>query len=239
MAQQKNRASSEPLGDEWVRGMREVLLLGMTALALFFLISLATFSLDDPGWTSSGSGTPVKNAGGAIGAWISDFFLAVFGVMAAFFPIMILYRGVTAYREGAGNKNPKNALLRWTGFVMTVVSGASLAYVHFVRISFQLPGTSGGLLGEEIGQLLINGFGVTGSTLLLLSCFLAGVTLSTGFSWIAMIDGIGRYTLLVFVRSGALCTVVIQRLRSRQAKRQSVDIAAPSIPVAKTTIPAT
>ena len=68
MAQQKNRGRQEPVSDESMHGIREALLLGMTALSVFFLISLATFNLDDPGWSSSGTGAPVKNAGGAIGA---------------------------------------------------------------------------------------------------------------------------------------------------------------------------
>ncbi|MGH8547521.1 MAG: DNA translocase FtsK [Methylococcales bacterium] len=228
MAQQRNRAHPEPAGAEWTRGVREVLLLGMTALALFFLISLATFDLDDPGWTSSGGGVPVKNAGGAIGAWLSDFFLTVFGLMAGFFPIMILYRGIQAYRESGHNRNRWRAVLKWTGFGMTVVSGASLAYVHFVRVSIRLPETSGGLLGEETGQFLIDGFGVTGATVLLLTGFLAGITLSTGLSWIALIDATGKVTLAVLERIGALFGAVYSRLTSMNQKKRYPEMEAPA-----------
>lgn len=182
---------------EWKRGIREVWILAIASLALFFLISLATFSLDDPGWSSSGSGNPIQNAGGAVGAWLSDFFLALFGVMAVLFPLMIIYQSVLAFRGGLYKPNWWGVGLRWTGFVMTVVSGAALAYVHFVRVSFDLPETTGGLLGENIGQILVSAFGVTGATLMMLTGFLAGITLSTGFSWIALIDWLGKYTLLL------------------------------------------
>ncbi|MCI0732930.1 MAG: DNA translocase FtsK 4TM domain-containing protein [Methylococcaceae bacterium] len=199
----------------------------MTALALFFLISLATFNLDDPGWTSSGSGAPVKNAGGAVGAWVSDFLLAVFGVTAGLFPIMIIYRGILSYRVDAHNRNGWNGALRWAGFGMTVVSGASLAHVHFVRVGIRLPETSGGLLGEDIGQILINGFGITGATVLLLAGFLAGITLSTGLSWIALIDGIGKITLALLDKVGALSAALYRHMTSRNEKSRFPEIEAP------------
>ncbi|MGH8556362.1 MAG: DNA translocase FtsK [Methylococcales bacterium] len=236
MAQQRSRTSSEPAGDEWLRGLREVVLLGMTALAVFLLISLATFDLDDPGWSSTGSGAPVKNAGGAVGAWVSDFSLAVFGLMAGLFPIMVIYSGILAYREGARKRNRWKGALRWSGFALTVLSGASLAYVHFVRLSIQLPGTSGGLLGEEIGQILIKGFGLTGATVLLLAGFLAGIILCTGLSWIALIDGIGRYTLIFLEWIGSLFAAVYRVLASTSMKKPSVEIEAPSNRAEKQTL---
>lgn len=219
MAQQKNRSRPEPEGAEGVQSIREVVLLGMTAIAVFFLISLATFHLDDPGWTSSGSGASVKNAGGAIGAWVSDFLFAVFGVMAGLFPIMIIYRSILSYCEGARKQRRLITALRWTGFAMTVVCGAALANVHFVRVKIRLPETSGGLLGEEVGQILLNGFGVTGATVLLLAGFLAGITLSTGLSWIGLIDGIGKYTLILLERIGILSSRLYREFASVEMKK--------------------
>ncbi len=229
MAQQKNRAIREAVGDEWLRGLREVLMLGITALGLFFLISLATFNLDDPGWSSSGSGTPIRNAGGAIGAWLADFFLAMFGVMAGLFPLMIIYRSIQSFREMKHRRNRGTAALRWTGFGLAVVAGDSLAYVHFVRAAFQLPGTTGGLVGEEIGQKLAEGFGITGATLLMLTGFLAGITLSTGFSWIALIDAIGKYTLSLLAGIRTSIWLFYRYLASNRTK-QRTPVEIPTVP---------
>ena len=223
----------EPPADDLIRGIREVTLLGLTALALFFLISLATFNLDDPGWSSSGTGATIKNAGGSVGAWISDFFLAVFGVMAALFPMMIGYRGILAYRGDTRKQNRWTVGMRWTGFGLTVLSGASLAYAHFVRVRFPLPETSGGLLGEQFGQTLIHAFGLTGATLLLLAGFLAGITLSTGFSWIALIDAIGKYTLILLDKIRRITGVVYHYLVSIAARRRYQDSEAVTKPSVK------
>ncbi len=220
---------SEPYGDELVRGMREVALLVLTALALFFLISLATFSLDDPGWSSSGTGAEIKNAGGAVGAWVSDFFLTVFGVMAFLFPVMIGYRGVVSYRGRKSQTIGWKVGLRWLGFVMTILGGASLIYAHFLRIRFPLPETTGGLVGEQFGQALINSFGLTGATLLLVAGFLAGVTLCTGFSWIALVDWVGKYTLILLDWFGRTAAAVSRILLASTTR--SRDLSADLSPV--------
>jgi len=226
---QKNQTMSEPYGDELVRGLREVALLVLTALALFFLISLATFSLDDPGWSSSGTGAEIKNAGGAVGAWVSDFFLTVFGVMAFLFPVMIGYRGVVSYRGRKSQTIGWKVGLRWLGFVMTILGGASLVYAHLLRIRFPLPETTGGLVGEQFGQALINSFGLTGATLLLVAGFLAGVTLCTGFSWIALVDWVGKYTLILLDWFGRTAAAVSRILLASTTR--SRDLSADLSPV--------
>ncbi|MGH8551807.1 MAG: DNA translocase FtsK, partial [Methylococcales bacterium] len=229
LAQQRNPPSSEPASDNRLRGVREVALLAMTALSLFLLISLATFHIDDPGWKSTGSGMPVQNAGGAVGAWLSDFFLAVFGVMACLFPIMLFYRGFSVFRAGAARRNHWDGWLRWSGFVLTVISGASLAYIHFVRIMISLPATSGGLLGEEIGRILIRGFGMTGATVLLLTGFLAGVTLCTGLSWFTLTDAIGKFTLGLFDGIVARILAGFYVVASITTRKAATRIKAPSL----------
>jgi len=59
-----------------------------------------------------------------------------------------------------------------------------------------LPGSTGGILGQEIGGTLLIILGNSGATLLFLAIFLAGITLFTGLSWIALLDVVGRYTLM-------------------------------------------
>jgi len=197
LAEQKNKPLESEVGNDVLRGLREVGLLVLATIALFFLISLLTFDMDDPGWSHSGTGQPIVNAGGMVGAWISDFFLAMFGVIAFLFPVMIAYQGFIVYAERRNRENYWVLALRWFGFVTTIVSGASLAYTHLVRVRMPLPETSGGILGEEMATRLTSAFGVTGATLLLLATLFAGITLSTGFSWIALIDGVGKYTLIL------------------------------------------
>jgi len=69
---QENLFMSAVIEEKTFRGLREVALLGLAACALFFLISLVTFSNEDAGWTHSGTGQGINNAGGMVGAWLAD-----------------------------------------------------------------------------------------------------------------------------------------------------------------------
>ena len=188
---------SAVMEEKTFRGLREVALLGLSACALFFLISLVTFSNEDAGWTHSGTGQGISNAGGMAGAWLADFSLSVFGLMAYLFPIMMGWQGYLFYTQKQQLGGKLTSIVRWTGFVATVVSGAALFYLHLLRIGTDLPGSTGGILGQETGDALLIVFGDSGATLMLLAILLAGVTLFTGLSWFKIMDNVGKYTLLL------------------------------------------
>ncbi|MCK4841738.1 MAG: DNA translocase FtsK 4TM domain-containing protein [Methylococcales bacterium] len=177
------------------RGLREVALLGLTAISLFFLIALITFSIEDAGWTHSGSMQNISNACGVVGAWVSDFVLSVFGLMAYLFPVMILWHGYLFYTQSEQQRSTLILSIRWFGFIATIISGSAIFYLHVLRLKVELPGTTGGVLGLEVGEALLVVLGNSGATLLLLAIFLAGITLFTGLSWVSVIDFVGKYTL--------------------------------------------
>lgn len=182
--------------EKTIRGLREVALLAFSSIALFFLIALITFSNEDAGWTHSGSMQSISNACGVAGAWIADFVLSIFGLMAYLFPAMILWHGYLVYTQIERQGGKFVLLIRWIGFVATVISGSAIFYLHILRLQVELPGNTGGVIGQEVGDEMLIILGNSGATLLLLAVFLAGVTLFTGLSWIALLDFVGKYTLL-------------------------------------------
>jgi S-DNA-T family DNA segregation ATPase FtsK/SpoIIIE len=178
-----------------VRGLREVALLSLSACALFILISLLTYSNEDAGWSHSGSGQTIANACGVVGAWIADFILSIFGLVAYLFPVMIFWHGYMLYRQEKMQANHWILALRWFGFLATVISSTAIFYLHLLRSKIELPTNTGGILGQETGDFLLFNFGNSGTTLLLLAVLLAGITLSTGLSWLCLMDMVGKYTL--------------------------------------------
>ena len=92
MAQAKTkntRNPSEPgIPPRLVRLGREVLVIALVALTGYLLICLVSYSSTDPGWTSTGDGSPIQNLGGRFGAWFADLFLHAFGYSAYLFPLI-------------------------------------------------------------------------------------------------------------------------------------------------------
>ncbi len=81
------------------RGLREVAALSLLASALFLLISLVTFNLEDAGWTHSGTTRTISNACGLMGAWIADLGLSLFGLTAYLFPIILVWQSYLLYGQ--------------------------------------------------------------------------------------------------------------------------------------------
>ncbi len=195
--QSKQQLTDWKTGIMHVPGLREALLLIFFALALFFLISFVTFGLDDNGWRQIGAGEAIANSGGRVGAWLADFCLSIFGVMAYLFPVILGYTGILIYSTNQpDNRNSWLLVIRCLGFVITLVSGAAIAYLHFLALRLVLPETSGGILGEVIGETAVESFGLTGGSLFLLAAVLAGITLFTGLSWLGIMDFLGKYALI-------------------------------------------
>lgn len=185
------------------RGYREIALLALSCCALFFLIALVTFNSDDPGWSHSTSYQGIHNACGVTGAWLADFSLSFLGLMAYLLPPMIFGYGFNLYRGSQADSSHFFQAMRWIGLIATVISGSAIFFLHlhFLRTKVDLPDSPGGILGREVGDILVHLLGNSGSTLLLLAVFMTGITLFTGLSWLRVMNLVGKCAL-------GLCSVV-------------------------------
>jgi len=193
----KKNPNAVPLTHHVSRGVREGALIVLSAIAVYLLVSLLSYSNGDPGWSHSGPRGAVQNVGGVAGAWFADVFLYLLGFLAYLFPVMVGYSGWLVFRgrTSDGDIDYRTLALRWLGFLLTVGAGCALASLHFDIRSGVLPLSAGGILGDLLGAALTEPFSFVGATLFLLALFLAGVTLFTGLSWLALMDRTGRWTL--------------------------------------------
>ena len=72
-----------------VQRILETGLLFFSVLAMFLMLALFSFDPADPGWAQTGYQTPVRNLGGAVGAYISDLLLNLFGYIAYTLPFVV------------------------------------------------------------------------------------------------------------------------------------------------------
>jgi len=179
------------------RVLREAALLLLLAVAGFLMLALVTYAPADPGWSRSGPAPGVGNAGGVVGAYWADLSLYLFGYLAYLFPILIALLATLAYRwqrrDGAVHWGIIG--VRVAGFAITLLAGAAVARLHIPPVAGTVPLSSGGVLGNLVGDWGREAFSFTGATLLALAMFLAGVTLFTGLSWIVLMDRLGQLVL--------------------------------------------
>jgi len=206
----KKPKSSMKLSMAVTRSLREGTLWILSALALILWLSLFSYHGHDPGFSDTGEPGPVGNWIGPVGAWLSGFFLFMFGRPAYLFPVMLAYAGWLVHKEQSlpEVRSRANSLLRAAGFVLTLVTSCGLATLHWDGSAF--PDTAGGVLGELIGQGSAKGLSLLGATLLLFGLWLAGVALFLGVSWFEIMDKRGGWVL------GGIDWVRDQRSRRRE-----------------------
>lgn len=178
-------------------GMRELMTTVFLFSGIFFLVTLLTFNLEDNGWTHSGVSTAPKNAGGVIGAWVSDLTFSLLGFEAYLFPLIIIWQGYLFYKQEFYNENALIITLRWLGLLISFIAGTVIFYLHVPRLIIELPNGSGGILGQEAGDTLLLILSESNTTTLSVSVFLLGISFFTRFSWFSLIDKIGQVTLWI------------------------------------------
>lgn len=197
------------------RGLREVAVLVFFATALFFFIALVTFSNEDAGWTHSGTTRNVTNACGVFGAWLADFSLSFFGLCAYLFPVTMFWHSYLFCRNVKQSQEKIFIALPWLGSIAAIVSGTALLHLYVLRTGIELPRSTGGIIGEEIGDITLISLGNSGATLFLLVLLVAGITLITDLSWVKLMDTIGKYTVF-------FCRLIFHRACLLQQEKQAV-----------------
>jgi len=172
----------------------EIVVVLSAFLSFYALLSLWTYHSADPGWSHSGGDLDnIQNVGGRFGANFSDMLLHGFGYMSYLVPIMILLLGVNFFRQRHSTEEPSylNRVMVGAGFLITVMGGCGLENLHFGHWAADQPFVAGGILGDWLNSSSVNLFGQVGSTLLMVSLFLTGITVFTGLSWFGLMDAIG------------------------------------------------
>src|SRR5688500_17471279 len=112
------KTSGAPLPAKLAGLLREAKWLVLVALAGYLLIVLATYRRADPAWSHSATDASVANAGGAVGAWLADVILYLFGLSAYWWVGLCLYVVVWGYRRLDGSRliDPRPLRIALAGF---------------------------------------------------------------------------------------------------------------------------
>ena len=175
--------------------LREVGLLLSSGVLAYLTLVLGTYDPLDPAWSRQSALEDASNAGGVVGAHISDVLLYLFGISAWWIVLAGTLLVVRAYRHTARRitENPKVVLLVTTGLALLVFSSAAFEGLRLYSAHFELPGKPGGIVGGEIALISSSAFGFIGSTLMFLILMAAGISLVSGISWITISEKVGYW----------------------------------------------
>jgi S-DNA-T family DNA segregation ATPase FtsK/SpoIIIE len=244
-------ARRKPLAPRVAALLREAWWLSAVALALYLGMILVTYHAGDPGWSRTGDGHAIVNAGGAFGAWLADLLLYLFGASAWCWVILALFLVWWGYRRiGETDSEHRHGLtVTLSGFLIVLLTSGTLEAMRFHTLSTNLPLTSGGAFGDSLSRMVQGVFGFDGGTVILLLAWGAGISLFTGLSWIGTAERTGAALEALFAlalskwqarrdrAAGAEATSereeVVRQERKRIRKEAPVRIEAPPLAIEK------
>ncbi|MFO1310559.1 MAG: DNA translocase FtsK 4TM domain-containing protein [Burkholderiales bacterium] len=181
------------LSPRFARLVRESWWLLVVAGVAYLALILASYTGTDPGWSFSGTGAPIGNRGGVVGAWIADLALYLFGASAWWFVIggatLVVAGFRRVVRPEESGEHPLS--FRTIGFGLVVLASCALEALRVLRIGIALPQAPGGVFGDLIGGATSRAFGFNGATLLWLALLAVGLSLLFGISWLRVMERIG------------------------------------------------
>ena len=191
-AAQKSR-SVAPLPAKLAGLLREAKWLALVAAAGYLLLILLTHNIGDPGFSRSTTAATVQNAGGRVGATVSDLLLSVFGWSAFWWAALCIFIVARGYRrlDDDGFVEPRPVWLTSAGFGLLIVASAALEALRLHSFGTSLPQQGGGIVGRVLSDLSSGLLGPTGATLLMLAAVAVGWSLFSGISWLRIAEVTG------------------------------------------------
>ena len=174
--------------------LREAGWLCLLALGGYFLLSLLTFNPGDASWSYSGTNPVAHNAGGALGAWVSDILLYLFGISAYWWVAAVFFSVWKSYRNRKQvTESVTHAWFEWLGFVLLLLGSSGMEYLRLSGLKVRLPLAPGGVVGSLMGDYLSHFMGFTGATILLILMMAIGYSMGTGQSWLLIMERLGAF----------------------------------------------
>ena len=175
--------------------LREAWWLGLVLAGLYLAVILITYYQQDASWShQSSDGVLIRNAGGAVGAWVADMLLYLFGFSAWWWVVLTFYSTWLIYLRLELTVSERPFLVfNLVGFALLIIASTALEAGYLISLQVSLPLVAGGMLGNAMVSALQSLFGYTGSLMLLLLLFAVGFSLFTGWSWIMMTEKLGAH----------------------------------------------
>ena len=193
---QDGSPASAPRGGS-LRFAQELALVAGGVGLVFWLLALVSYSAQDPAFSTSGVGVPVRNWGGRLGAWAADASYFLFG-FSAWWCVAAAVRAWLAMlaRWMRGESRPARGFLDtrlafWLALAVLVAASTMLEWSRLYRFEPRLPDHAGGALGSVTGPFGMQWLGFTGSGLVGVAMIVLAAAVVFRFSWSHVAERVG------------------------------------------------
>ena len=151
-------------------------------LVVFTLVSLLSYSPDDPSLLNAVGTRKIHNLFGVFGSHLAGLLIGVFGIGAFWVPLLLL---LTSMHILGGHTRSVIVCTIIGGALLTVTTGSLLALRQHNFVIFGSEFSSGGFVGIPLKSFLVRYSNTTGAVIILSLIWLIGFIMTTGFSVLA------------------------------------------------------
>jgi S-DNA-T family DNA segregation ATPase FtsK/SpoIIIE len=194
--------------------LREASWLLLALAGIYLTLVLVTYHPQDPAWSHTGTRLTVQNAGGVLGAYVSDILLYLFGVSAWWWLVLAAFGIYRAFKKIQATEliDRRTIYASLGGFLLLLVASSGIESLRLHSISAPLPYAPGGVVGALAAMGFSKIMGFTGGTLALLGMVAIGLSLFTGLSWLKLVEKCGS-----LIETGYL--KLVEKYRSSQDRK--------------------
>ena len=197
---------------------KELVSLILIFIVIFTLISLVTYSPDDPSIHHVAASGKIHNFFGLFGAHLAGFLIGLFGLGAFLIPLLFFIGFLEFYKNRSGQVL---SVMATGGIILTVSTGTLLSLFQDHYLLFGNDYTAGGMIGFPIKTFLLKYSNWTGAMVILTFLLLIGFILSTGISMAVTIRNFGKLMLLTGTGLNKTFARIVAKRKNRRIKPQS------------------
>ena len=195
---------------------KEIVSIILIFIVIFSLISLLTYSPDDPSIHHVGTSAEIENFFGFFGAHLAGFLIGLFGLGAFLIPILFFIGFIEFSKSRSGQAL---SVMAAGGIILTVSLGSLLSFFQETYFLFGNDFTAGGMIGLPIKSFLLHYANWTGGMVILFFLLIIGFILSTGISVAAGVRNFGKFS---YAAGGQVKNTYASVLEKRKNKKREV-----------------
>ena len=188
----------------------EIIGLLIVLLSFFLLLSLSTYTPEDPNFIFS-ENTKIHNLFGFYGSVISDLILQSFGIISFLFCVTIFLTGILIIRY----KKLKNILSNLFYSIIYIFSGSTVTSIYKDDSFWLIVNGNGGFVGRNIKEFIYGFNGLVDQNIIFF--FLIGLTII--FFLLSI-----QFSIKTFIKTAKSLLLIVIRLFSSKLKRERVNL---------------
>ena len=106
-------------------------------------------------------------------------------------PLLLVFIAIVTYNK-VKEITHESRTVRYFVYIFFIVSLCSLLSIHSIN---DLESGSGGLIGDVTASMLVDNFNIIGSTIILITFLIIGITFWLKLSWVYIFEITGKYTI--------------------------------------------